>query len=645
MAEGTTVGITLLFTDLVGSTRLGSSVSPAVADDLRKTHFGLLRSAITSTGGTEVKNLGDGLMVAFVSPSRALASAVAMQQAIERHNARNDVPLSVRIGVSGGEATEENGDYFGDPVIEAARLCAVAEGGQILATDVVRAMVGRHAPVELVAVGELELKGLPVPVAVVEVRWSSIADDERVPMPGRLLTAATEGLFSFFGRASELEQLETAYKEARNGLKVALIAGEPGIGKTALAAQTARSRARVGATVLFGSCDEVVSAPYRPWIVALTPVLRHASATPLTNLEPMHARALDQLVAGTVAPEVGAGDSETERFLLFEAVASLLEATSEEQPFLLVLDDIQWADAASLDLLRHVVGASSRIRGVIAATYRDSEFARGAPLTSLLAELWREPGVIRIALRGLADVELLELMEAAAGHEMPSAGVALSHALQRETNGNPFFTVELLRHLAETGAFQLGDDGRYSVVGDLDTLALPTSVREVVAHRVARLGDDFGSVLAIAAVIGQEFELDVLAAASDREEDELLDLLERAATASLVIESHDVPGRYRFVHALIAHTLAQDLGPTRRQRAHLRIAQALEALDGERSGRLAELARHWLAATRPAEPERALHYLRRAGRSGGRRARTGRRHRLVHPGPRAPRPASGAGRA
>lgn len=192
-------------------------------------------------------------------------------------------------------------------------------------------------------------------------------------------------------------------------------------------------------------------------------------------------------------------------------------------------------------------------------------------------------------------------MEAAAGHEMPSDGVALAHALQRETNGNPFFTVELLRHLAETGAFQLGEDGRYNVVGDLDALALPTSVREVVAHRVARLGNDLVTALATAAVIGQEFELDVLAAASDRNEDELLDLLERAATASLVIESHDVPGRYRFVHALIAHTLAQDLSPTRLQRAHLRIAEALEALGEDQSGRLAELARHWLAATRPAE--------------------------------------------
>ena len=138
--------VTVLFTDLVGSTELSSSLGPEAADALRLTHFGLLRGAIQGAGGTEVKNLGDGLMVAFTSLSRALACAVAMQQAIERHNRRGEgAPLSIRIGISAGEATEEDGDYFGDPVIEAARLCAKANGGQILATEMVRMMAGRHA--------------------------------------------------------------------------------------------------------------------------------------------------------------------------------------------------------------------------------------------------------------------------------------------------------------------------------------------------------------------------------------------------------------------------------------------------------------------------------------------------------------------
>src|SRR5579862_607419 len=155
------VTATFVFTDLVDSTAIAARLGPAAADELRQKHFGLLRGAVASSGGTEVKNLGDGLMVMYSSPSRALAGAVGMQQAVEHHNRSALEPLSVRIGISAGEAVEEDGDYFGDPVVEAARLCAAAAGGQILAADVVRTLVGRHATQTIVAVGALELKGIP----------------------------------------------------------------------------------------------------------------------------------------------------------------------------------------------------------------------------------------------------------------------------------------------------------------------------------------------------------------------------------------------------------------------------------------------------------------------------------------------------
>jgi class 3 adenylate cyclase len=121
-----------------------------------------------------VKNLGDGLMVTFSSLSRALACAVGMQQAVERHNRRTEQPIAIRVGLSHGEATEEDGDYFGEPVIEASRLCAYAEGGQILTTSIARALAGRHATQEFVPLGETALKGLPDPLELVEVRWPAI---------------------------------------------------------------------------------------------------------------------------------------------------------------------------------------------------------------------------------------------------------------------------------------------------------------------------------------------------------------------------------------------------------------------------------------------------------------------------------------
>jgi predicted ATPase len=144
---------------------------------------------------------------------------------------------------------------------------------------------------------------------------------------------------------------------------------------------------------------------------------------------------------------------------------------------------------------------------------------------------------------------------------------------------------------------------------DFDVLAMPSSIRELVAQRVDRLGERAHAVLSLGAVIGREFDLDTLAIVAEIAEDPLIDLLDQATAAALVIEHEHEPGRYRFSHALIQHTLYQDLSATRRQRAHRRIAEALE-LDGR--DRIAELAHHWYAATRPADAAKALAYTQRA---------------------------------
>ena len=128
----TTENITVLFTDLVGSTELSASLSPEASDNVRRKHFSALRQAIATSRGTEVKNLGDGLMVVFPVASAALSCAVAMQQAVHRDNAKAERFLGLRVALSAGEATKEDGDYFGEPVVEAARLCGRAEGGQVL---------------------------------------------------------------------------------------------------------------------------------------------------------------------------------------------------------------------------------------------------------------------------------------------------------------------------------------------------------------------------------------------------------------------------------------------------------------------------------------------------------------------------------
>lgn len=168
---GATENITVLFTDLVDSTAMTSALTLEAGGELRRKHFSALRQAIAASGGTEVKNLGDGLMVAFSIASAALSCAVEMQQAVDRDNGRAERPLGLRIGLSAGEVVRESDDFFGDPVIEAARLCAQADGSQILVADLVRAMAGRRSPHAFASLGQIGLKGLPEPIETLEVVW------------------------------------------------------------------------------------------------------------------------------------------------------------------------------------------------------------------------------------------------------------------------------------------------------------------------------------------------------------------------------------------------------------------------------------------------------------------------------------------
>ena len=167
----TTDNVVVLCTDMVDSTRLASRLTPDIADEVRRSHFAILRQAVADEGGTEVKSLGDGLMVVFASTSAALSCAVAMQQGVERRNLDGDHPVGLRVGLSAGEVSKEEGDYFGAAVVEASRLCATCEGGQILASDVVRLMVGRRSKHGFASYGPLHLKGLPDLVDTVEILW------------------------------------------------------------------------------------------------------------------------------------------------------------------------------------------------------------------------------------------------------------------------------------------------------------------------------------------------------------------------------------------------------------------------------------------------------------------------------------------
>ena len=619
-APVTTENVAILFTDIVGSTRLSQRLSPEVGDEVRRDHFSILRQVIAEVGGSEVKNLGDGLMIVFASASAGLDCAVSMQQRVDQDNRRNDRVVGLRVGLSAGEVTREDGDYFGDAVVEAARLCAHCDSGQVLATEVVRAIAGRRNRHECRSVGELSLKGLPSPVDALEVLWEPLgADlDVGIALPRRLSARPAVGVV---GRQTEMTLVTDAMKRVSEGQgrEIVLISGEAGQGKTTLVAEAARAASDDGACILLGHCEEDLATPYQLFAEALGHFVTHAPDDELLAHIADHGSELSRLVPALAdripdLPPSRATDPDTDRYLLFAAVVGLLATTSGRRPVVLVLDDLQWADKASLVLLRHLASSDQAMRVMVLGTHRDTELSTTHPLTETLAALHRLSGVSRIRLSGLDDSGVVSYLEAAAGQDLDDAAVGLAHAIYRETDGNPFFVGEVLRHLTETGAVYRDGTGRWVADNPPEQMPLPDSLRTVIRARVGRLGERAGRVLSVASVIGRDFDLDLLARATGMDDDELLDVLEAAASAALVREPPDATGRYNFAHALIQHTLYEDLGPTRRSRTHRRVAEALEELCGDQPGsRVGELARHWIAASQPMDLARAVGYSHQAG--------------------------------
>jgi DNA-binding SARP family transcriptional activator len=339
----------------------------------------------------------------------------------------------------------------------------------------------------------------------------------------------------FAGRAHELARLRERW--ATGGC--VFVAGEAGIGKTRLAARFARSAH--GGTVLYGRCDEQLAAPYAPFADAL-------GETVLAGGEP----------------------SDRGRRALFNAVAKHL--ADADRPTLLVLDDLQWADAPSLALLRHLVRTGTS-RTLILALYRDGALDR----------LWAEERPERLTLAGLDTEEIAALL--------PAPDRAFADRLLAETGGNPFFVGELIAHTGES---------------------TPASLREVILARAHRLSRPAQSVLTTAAVIGVEFSVGALEGV--HAEHDLLDALDEASAAGLIGERGH--GDYEFKHALVRRALYDDLSAARRARLHARVGETLEAGP---AATVQDLAHHFAEAADAGHAAKAADYALAAGREAIRR--------------------------
>lgn len=568
----------VLFTDLVRSTELRISLGEDRADDLQRRHDALLATTIEGAHGMVVKYLGDGLLGTFESAADGVAGAIAVQQAVAGYGARHpEWTFEVRVGLSIGDVSVERDDVFGTAVVEAARLCAAANGGEILAADVVRALARGRGGFAFESMGALELKGLPEPVAACSVGWDvPEVPHGGVPLPPLLVGPSSVG---YVGRQDVLSRIDGAWDSVRNGSCASvLLSGEPGIGKTRTSSEVARRVGRTGGLVLYGRCEEGLGLPYQPFLEALDHYVRHAAEPALGRLPGELARLLPDLAQRVPdLPAPVASDARTEEHRLLSATASWLVEASRASGLLLVLDDLHWATRPTLLMLAHVVReaeATDDARLLVIGTFRDSDLDPEHPITQTLADLARLDAVQRIGLQGLTDEEVYVFLEAAAGHELDEDGEALARMLHAETEGNPFFVGEVVRHLVETG--EIRREGDRWVVPDVRTLSVPEGVRDVIMRRLARLGDDARQVLTMAAVVGRDIDVDVLCAVADHSEDVVIDALDDALRARIVEETG--ADHYRFSHALVRTTLYDQLSATRRRRVHRRTAAALEKL-------------------------------------------------------------------
>ena len=442
-----------------------------------------------------------------------------------------------------------------------------------------------------------------------------------IPLPAEL-RQRTHG--QLIGRARELADLMARWDRACGvtsrggpgaddpeapGGRIVLLAGDAGIGKTTLTAELARRVHDAGAIVLAGRSPRETVVPYQPFLEALRHWALNAAPTDLRVSTREYGSELARLIPelrrrAPDLPPPPQDEPETERYRLFEAVVGLLTELSRSAPVLLVLDDLQWADRPTLLLLRHLARATNPARLLISGAYRSTE--RGDTFTNALGELRRDRLASQFDLRGLSESETAELVRMRAG---VSPARAFAHALYEETEGNPFFVEEIIRHLIEAGV-QVGS----ASASELQRFGLPEGVKQVIAFRLGRLEAPAAELLRVAAVIGRDIDAALLERVVLLGEEEFLAALEEALGAELLVESDEKTGSYLFSHALIRETLYESMSAPRRARIHKRVGEAIESAQGRRHERyLPELAYHFTRGADPEDAEKAITYAFRAG--------------------------------
>ena len=587
----------------------------------RRLEEDVFRRPVSHERGHIVDTNGLGVVAVFTSCSDALRACLTMHKRLGRTESESLATLDrsvnsrfaprqeLRIGVSVGDISFDSGDIFGPAVVEAARLEGLCRPDEILASEAVGRLATLPPELELLSAEEYSLKGFEGKTSA----WRFHRIDHHPSILGLPTEVDPDCRYPLIGMDKVMAETQASWDLAQSGhSQVLLLEGNQGAGKSRIASELAKQAYAEGATVLFGSCQPELAIPYHPFAAALHRA-RHLDselqlgfdhgAGPLAAL-----RAVTQhppTAHYSRSPNEGqAGEKQR----LFDEVVGVVRRISVSAPLLIVLDDLHWATSATIDLLNHVSTELGSSNVLIIGTVRPDEIEvmRDGKAEPLSIARTLNPSH-RLVLSSFGWEHIGSLLSPQSSALTPELEQVARH-IEVTTGGNPLFVEETLAHLKQTGAIrQVGEQWIPQV--PVEQLTLPSSILQMATERVSRLSPKVSALLAVAALGGEVFELEAVAAVAELSIDESIDQLELAETGGLVRESEQ-PGRYLFANALIPTAMRQTLRPTRRARLHQRMAEVLEV---QWPDRVDELAHHWSEALGTKSAERTAHYLQLAG--------------------------------
>ncbi|MBW2444475.1 MAG: AAA family ATPase [Deltaproteobacteria bacterium] len=630
--EGERKQVTIFFADVKGSTELAGALDPEAWHQVLDGFFRILSEGIHRFEGTVNQYTGDGIMALFGAPlahedhaQRACFAARWLREPLrdyaDRIRREQGQSFSVRIGIHSGEVVvgkigdDLRMDYTaqGLSATLAQRMEQLAEPGTAYLTDETARLAEGYF--EFADLGEFNVKGLPDPVRVHRL-------EDVGAVRTRLALSRARGFSSFVGREPELEMLEAALSRSVQGEgQVASIVGEAGVGKSRLCLEfVERCRAR-GIPVLEAHC------PSHGRAVPLLPVLQMTRGFFGID-EADDAASARQKIAGSLVllddalrediplacdflgvpdPDrpLPPMDAEVRRRRVQDFVRRLIEARSVESPAILLFDDLHWIDSESEAFVAQLISIVGHTRTFVLGNQRPE-----------YDPPWKvRPDYQQIALSPLGRAEALVLAGELLGED-PSVR-ELSERLVERAGGNPFFTEELVRMLADSGGLD-GEPGAYRAARTIDTLELPPTVQAILAARIDRLGEDEKRLLRAAAVAGREVSEPILRAVTDLDGEDLDAALAQLDEAGLLLQQSLYPvAEYAFRHPLTHEVAYGSQLAARRAETHALVARAFEDLHAESLDEHASLiAHHWDLAD-AAEP--AIHWHRRAALAQGSR--------------------------